>query len=187
MVVKRNPMPPRAVAPTVSKLAGRRASKFSTRSISCGSAWRRRRARRPTTSSTPRLLMPYPENLAYKVQAKLQQMGVEVHFGYPVEMVDAEGVVINGEDVTAASAARLEELDRDIFRGLNPSGDIRRPRLFGGQVVQSATGVGFDVAERFVLLRQVVEHPRQYRMFLDISEVPGVVDVLIGQHGHEVA
>jgi len=32
----------------------------------------------------------------------------------------------------------LEELDRDIFRGLNPEGDMRRPRLFGGQVAAQA-------------------------------------------------
>jgi acyl-CoA thioesterase-2 len=32
----------------------------------------------------------------------------------------------------------LEELDRDIFRGLNPSGGNRRPRLFGGQVAAQA-------------------------------------------------
>jgi acyl-CoA thioesterase-2 len=32
----------------------------------------------------------------------------------------------------------LEELDRDIFRGQNPTGDVRRPRLFGGQVAAQA-------------------------------------------------
>jgi acyl-CoA thioesterase-2 len=32
----------------------------------------------------------------------------------------------------------LEELDRDIFRGLNPAGDVKRPRLFGGQVAAQA-------------------------------------------------
>jgi acyl-CoA thioesterase-2 len=32
----------------------------------------------------------------------------------------------------------LEELDRDIFRGQNPAGDVRRPRLFGGQVAAQA-------------------------------------------------
>jgi acyl-CoA thioesterase-2 len=32
----------------------------------------------------------------------------------------------------------LEELDRDIFRGVNPAGDVRRPRLFGGQVAAQA-------------------------------------------------
>jgi acyl-CoA thioesterase-2 len=32
----------------------------------------------------------------------------------------------------------LEELDRDIFRGVNPRDDARRPRLFGGQVAAQA-------------------------------------------------
>jgi acyl-CoA thioesterase-2 len=32
----------------------------------------------------------------------------------------------------------VEELDRDIFRGFNPEGDVRRPRLFGGQVAAQA-------------------------------------------------
>jgi acyl-CoA thioesterase II len=32
----------------------------------------------------------------------------------------------------------LEELDRDIFRGVNPIDDVRRPRLFGGQVAAQA-------------------------------------------------
>lgn len=35
-------------------------------------------------------------------------------------------------------ALDLEELDRDIFRGVNPRGDARRPRLFGGQVAAQA-------------------------------------------------
>ena len=42
----------------------------------------------------------------------------------------------------------LEELDRDIYRGLNPSGDIRRPRLFGGQVAaQAARAASLTVPE----------------------------------------
>jgi len=36
-------------------------------------------------------------------------------------------------------ALDLEELDRDIFRGVNPRGDARRPRLFGGQVAAQAS------------------------------------------------
>jgi acyl-CoA thioesterase-2 len=36
------------------------------------------------------------------------------------------------------SVLDLEELDRDIFRGVNPRGDARRPRLFGGQVAAQA-------------------------------------------------
>jgi NADH dehydrogenase len=49
--------------------------------------------------AAPRVLMPYPEELAHKVQAKLEQMGVEVRLGNPVEQVDAEGVVINGQRI----------------------------------------------------------------------------------------
>ncbi|HTP07995.1 MAG TPA: NAD(P)/FAD-dependent oxidoreductase [Anaerolineae bacterium] len=48
---------------------------------------------------TPRLLMPYPENLAGKVKAKLEKMGVEVQLGHPVESIDAEGVIINGQRI----------------------------------------------------------------------------------------
>jgi len=41
----------------------------------------------------------------------------------------------------------LEELDRDIFRGQNPGGDVKRPRLFGGQVAaQAARAAGLTVA-----------------------------------------
>ena len=49
--------------------------------------------------AAPRVLLPYPEKLAYKVQAKLEQIGVEVRLGHPVELIDAEGVVINGQRI----------------------------------------------------------------------------------------
>jgi acyl-CoA thioesterase-2 len=42
----------------------------------------------------------------------------------------------------------VEELDRDIFRGVNPQGDVRRPRLFGGQVAaQAARAAGLTVPD----------------------------------------
>jgi NADH dehydrogenase len=47
----------------------------------------------------PRLLLPYPEKLAQKVQAKLEQSGIEVRLGHAVEQVDAAGVVINSERI----------------------------------------------------------------------------------------
>ncbi len=47
----------------------------------------------------PRVLMPYPEKLASKVQAKLERLGVEVRLGHPVELVDAAGVVIGGQRI----------------------------------------------------------------------------------------
>ncbi len=42
----------------------------------------------------------------------------------------------------------LEELDRDIFRAVNPRSDARRPRLFGGQVAaQAARAASLTVPE----------------------------------------
>jgi NADH dehydrogenase FAD-containing subunit len=58
-----------------------------------------RSARIILADAAPRLLLPYPENLAQKVKAKLEQLGVEVLPGHHVELVDAEGVVINGERI----------------------------------------------------------------------------------------
>jgi NADH:ubiquinone reductase (H+-translocating) len=55
-----------------------------------------RSARILLIDAAPRLLMPYPENLAHKVQAKLEKLGVEVRVDHPVELVDAEGVIVNG-------------------------------------------------------------------------------------------
>jgi NADH dehydrogenase FAD-containing subunit len=56
-------------------------------------------ARIVLVDAAPRLLMPYPENLAYKAQAKLEQMGVEVRLGHPVDLVDAEGVLTSGQRI----------------------------------------------------------------------------------------
>ncbi len=47
--------------------------------------------------AVPRLLTAYPDDLAQKAQAKLEEMGVEMWLGHPVEQVDAEGVIINGK------------------------------------------------------------------------------------------
>ena len=55
-------------------------------------------------------------------------------------------------------------------------------RLIRAKVVKPAPGMGFDIAERFVLLRQVVQHPGQKRVFLDIGKIARVVKMLIGQH-----
>jgi NADH dehydrogenase len=56
-----------------------------------------RTARIILVDAAPRLLLPYPEKLARKVQAKLEKLGVEVRLAHPVEVVDAEGVVVNGQ------------------------------------------------------------------------------------------
>jgi NADH:ubiquinone reductase (H+-translocating) len=58
-----------------------------------------RSARIILIDAVPRLLMPYPENLAQKVKTKLEKLDVEVRLGHPVELVDAEGVIINGERI----------------------------------------------------------------------------------------
>ncbi len=58
-----------------------------------------RSARIILADAAPRLLMPYPENLAQKVKTKLEKIGVEVRLDHAVESVDAEGVVINGERI----------------------------------------------------------------------------------------
>lgn len=52
----------------------------------------------------------------------------------PIERGEAE----SRDVVELLHVLDLEELDRDIFRGLNPRGDRRRPRLFGGQVAAQA-------------------------------------------------
>ena len=47
--------------------------------------------------------------------------------------------------------------------------------------------MGFDVGERFILLRQVVKGAGQQAVLVHIGKVPGVKGVLIGQHGAGVA
>jgi hypothetical protein len=42
--------------------------------------------------------------------------------------------------------------------------------------------VGFNIAERFVLLGQIGQHPRQKRVLVHVGEITGVVGVLVGQH-----
>jgi NADH:ubiquinone reductase (H+-translocating) len=61
-----------------------------------------RSARIILADAAPRLLMPYPENLSQKVKAKLEKLGVEVRPGHAVELVDAEGVIVNGERIRSS-------------------------------------------------------------------------------------
>jgi len=58
-----------------------------------------RSARIVLLDAAPRLLMSYPEKLARKAQAKLEQLGIEVRLGHSVELVDAEGVVANSQRI----------------------------------------------------------------------------------------
>ena len=46
-------------------------------------------------------------------------------------------------------------------------------RLIRPQIIKPTTGVGLDIGERLVLLRQVVQRPSQQRVLLDIGQVPG--------------
>ena len=59
--------------------------------------------------------------------------------------------------------------------------------LRGVKPVQAPSRVRLDIRERFVLLRQIVQNPRQKRMLVDVGQVPGVIDVLVGQHSTGVA
>lgn len=49
----------------------------------------------------PRVLATFPESLSTETNRALAELGVEVRTGKPVEVVDAEGVVIAGERVEA--------------------------------------------------------------------------------------
>jgi hypothetical protein len=74
----------------------------------------------------------------------------------------------------------------NIKRRLDPRNAQGGLACLGGlgaaQIVQPTPGMGFDIGERFVLARQVVQHPAQQRVLLDIGQVPGVIAVLIGKH-----
>lgn len=47
----------------------------------------------------PRILAAFPEELARKAQLELERKGVEVHCHAKVEMVDEDGVIVNGERI----------------------------------------------------------------------------------------
>jgi NADH dehydrogenase len=47
----------------------------------------------------PRILATFPEELSRRAQLELERKGVEVHTHAKVEMVDAEGVIVNGERI----------------------------------------------------------------------------------------
>jgi NADH dehydrogenase len=51
----------------------------------------------------PRVLPSFAESLASGATRQLRQLGVEVLTGHPVQMVDAEGVVIAGQRIRAAT------------------------------------------------------------------------------------
>lgn len=51
----------------------------------------------------PRVLASFPDALSKRAQADLERLGVEVRLGARVEQVDAEGVVVSGERLRAAT------------------------------------------------------------------------------------
>ena len=86
-------------------------------------------------------------------------------------------------------AAFGQPLDVRVIGGKPTFGEIdARLRLAGfqrlvrSQIIKPPPGMGFDIAERFVLLGQVLQHPRQKCVLLHIGQISGVIDVLIGKH-----
>src|SRR5712691_8033617 len=60
-----------------------------------------RSARVVLVEAAPRILLSFPERAAQKAKLALNQLGVEVRTGQPVEQVDEEGAVIAGERLFA--------------------------------------------------------------------------------------
>jgi hypothetical protein len=54
------------------------------------------------------------------------------------------------------------------------------------QIVKPTPGMGFDIRQRLVLLRQIVQRPCQQRVLLDIGQISGGIDMLIRQHRDRV-
>ena len=55
--------------------------------------------------------------------------------------------------------------------------------LGGGKVVEAAPGMAFEVGERLVLLREIGERGGEGGMLVQVGEVSGVIEVLLGKHG----
>ena len=49
----------------------------------------------------PRVLGTFSEHLSYAAKQRLESLGVEVRLGHSVDQIDAEGVVVGGERITA--------------------------------------------------------------------------------------
>ncbi|KIC10934.1 hypothetical protein RA19_09385 [Leisingera sp. ANG-M1] len=56
-------------------------------------------------------------------------------------------------------------------------------RLGCVQLIKAAARMGLDIAERLVLAGKIRKHPRKQRMLLNVSQISGVINVLIGKHG----
>jgi NADH dehydrogenase len=49
----------------------------------------------------PRVLTPFSDHLSAAAKQRLERLGVEVRLGHGVDQIDAEGVVVDGERITA--------------------------------------------------------------------------------------
>ena len=55
----------------------------------------------------------------------------------------------------------------------------RLDRLRRVQLIEPAPRVGLQIAERLILLGEIGQHPRQQRVFLNVRQISGVIDMLI--------
>ncbi|MDQ2716933.1 MAG: NAD(P)/FAD-dependent oxidoreductase, partial [Chloroflexota bacterium] len=62
-----------------------------------------RSARIILVEAAPRILLSFPEKSAQKARQALNRLGVEVRTGAPVELIDADGVVIAGQRFSAST------------------------------------------------------------------------------------
>ena len=77
---------------------------------------------------------------------------------------------------------------KPTFRQRNPRRSLAGlQRLWSGKIIQPAPGMGLDITQRFVLACEVIQHPRQKRVFVDVGQIASMVKVLVGQHGCELA
>ena len=73
---------------------------------------------------------------------------------------------------------------KPLFQKGNSGGSFARfGRFGGGQVVDAAPRMGFDIGQRLVLAGHVIQRIGQKCVLLDIGKVPGMEEVLVGQHG----
>ncbi len=69
---------------------------------------------------------------------------------------------------------------------LQPPNALRRLAGFQrrriAQIIEPPPGMGLDIAERLVLLREIVKHPRQACVLVNIRRIARVIMVLITEH-----
>jgi NADH dehydrogenase FAD-containing subunit len=58
-----------------------------------------RQARILLVEAAPRILLSFPDDLARRAQRRLEELGVQVRTGSPVECIDAGGVIVGGERI----------------------------------------------------------------------------------------